>query len=75
VTWPATPPTRFARATAPLVIGRLKTRAWETPEGERHSVVEVEAEEVGPSLRWATATPQRAAKTKTSGQFNDDPPR
>jgi single-strand DNA-binding protein len=43
-----------------LVLGRLKTRSWETPEGERRSVVEVEAEEVGPSLRWATATPQRA---------------
>jgi single-strand DNA-binding protein len=43
-----------------LVIGRLKTRSWETPEGERRSVVEVEAEEIGPSLKWATATPQRA---------------
>ena len=43
-----------------LVVGRLKTRSWETPEGERRSVVEVEAEEVGPSLKWATATPQRA---------------
>jgi single-strand DNA-binding protein len=43
-----------------LVLGRLKARSWETPEGERRSVVEVEAEEVGPSLRWATATPQRA---------------
>ncbi len=43
-----------------LVLGRLKTRSWETPEGERRSAVEVEAEEVGPSLKWATATPQRA---------------
>jgi single-strand DNA-binding protein len=42
-----------------LVIGRLKARSWETPEGERRSVVEVEAEEIGPSLKWATATPQR----------------
>jgi single-strand DNA-binding protein len=42
-----------------LVLGRLKARSWETPEGERRSVVEVEAEEVGPSLKWATATPQR----------------
>jgi single-strand DNA-binding protein len=60
-----------------LVIGRLKTRAWETPEGERRSVVEVEADEVRPSLKWATATPQRAARSgsgKTTGQFNDDPP-
>jgi single-strand DNA-binding protein len=50
-----------------LVLGRLKTRSWETPEGERRSVVEVEAEEVGPSLKWATATPQRAnGKAKAS---------
>jgi single-strand DNA-binding protein len=46
-----------------LVLGRLKARSWETPEGERRSVVEVEAEEVGPSLKWATATPQRANGT------------
>ena len=51
-----------------LVLGRLKTRSWETADGERRSAVEVEAEEVGPSLKWATATPQRAngkAKTDT----------
>jgi single-strand DNA-binding protein len=60
-----------------LVIGRLKTRTWETPQGERRSVVEVEADEIGPSLKWATATPQRAARSgsgKAAGQFNDDPP-
>ena len=50
-----------------LVLGRLKTRSWETAEGERRSVVEVEAEEIGPSLKWATATPQRAnGKAKAS---------
>jgi single-strand DNA-binding protein len=43
-----------------LVLGRLRTRSWETADGERRSVVEVEAEEIGPSLKWATATPQRA---------------
>jgi single-strand DNA-binding protein len=60
-----------------LVIGRLKSRSWETPEGERRSVVEVEADEIGPSLKWATATPQRAARSgsgKAAGQVNDDPP-
>ena len=46
-----------------LVLGRLKTRSWETPEGERRSTVEVEAEEVGPSLKWATAQPQRTNGT------------
>ena len=59
-----------------VVIGRLKSRSWETPEGDKRSVVEVEADEVAPSLRWATAKPQRAAngEAKPSGQFNDDPP-
>jgi single-strand DNA-binding protein len=61
-----------------LVIGRLKARSWETPEGERRSVVEIEAEEVGPSLKWATAKPQRTRKAGNGptkgGGFNDDPP-
>jgi single-strand DNA-binding protein len=46
-----------------IVIGRLKSRSWETPEGDKRSVVEVEADEVAPSLRWATAKPQRAARS------------
>jgi single-strand DNA-binding protein len=62
-----------------LVLGRLKARSWETPEGERRSVVEVEAEEVAPSLKWATATVTRASRKagngpSKGGQFNDDPP-
>jgi single-strand DNA-binding protein len=58
-----------------LVLGRLRARSWETPEGERRSVVEIEAEEVGPSLKWATAIPQRTkANGRKAGQFNDDPP-
>ena len=57
-----------------LVYGTLRQRSWETPEGERRSVVEVEADEVAPSLRWATAKPERATNGKPSGQFNDDPP-
>lgn len=42
-----------------LVSGRLEQRSWETQDGERRSVVEVVADEVGPSLRWATATVNR----------------
>ena len=38
-------------------------------------MVEVQAEEVGPSLRWATAEPERASNGKPSkGEFKDDPP-
>jgi single-strand DNA-binding protein len=61
-----------------IVLGQLRMRSWETPEGDKRSVVEVTAEEAGPSLRWATAKPERAARTKAgndkAGQFDDDPP-
>ena len=38
-----------------IVTGRLEQRSWETEDGQKRSVVEVIADEVGPSLRWATA--------------------
>lgn len=38
-----------------VVAGRLEQRSWETPDGDRRSKVEVIADDVGPSLRWATA--------------------
>jgi single-strand DNA-binding protein len=45
-----------------IVTGRLEQRSWETQEGEKRSVVEVAIDEVGPSLRWATATVNRTAR-------------
>jgi single-strand DNA-binding protein len=39
-----------------IVSGRLEQRSWETEQGEKRSVVEVQIDEIGPSLRWATAT-------------------
>ena len=59
-----------------IVQGQLRSRSWQTPEGDKRSVVEVQADEAGPSLRWATAKPERASRTsgKPAGQFNDDPP-
>jgi len=47
-----------------IVTGRLEQRSWETPEGEKRSVVEIVADEVGPSLRWATA---QVTKTDRKG--------
>ena len=38
-----------------IVTGRLEQRSWETPDGDKRSKVEVIADEIGPSLRWATA--------------------
>ena len=37
-----------------VVTGRLEQRSWETENGEKRSVVEIVADDVGPSLRWAT---------------------
>ncbi len=42
-----------------IVTGRLDQRSWETPDGDRRSAVEITADEIGPSLRWATASVQR----------------
>jgi len=38
-----------------IISGRLEQRSWETDNGEKRSVVEIVADEVGPSLRWASA--------------------
>jgi single-strand DNA-binding protein len=58
-----------------IVIDQLKSRSWETPEGDKRSVVEVEADEVAPSLRWATTKPERAPNSaKDKGEFHDDAP-
>src|ERR1700761_4308428 len=45
----------LARGSRVVVVGRLEQRSWETPDGDRRSKIEVIADEVGPSLRWATA--------------------
>jgi single-stranded DNA-binding protein len=42
-----------------VVLGRLQQRAWTAEDGSARSTVEVVAEELGPSLRWATATTTR----------------
>jgi single-stranded DNA-binding protein len=44
--------------------GRLQQRAWTAEDGTAHSVVEVVADELGPSLRWATATTTRATRSQ-----------
>jgi single-strand DNA-binding protein len=46
-----------------VVVGRLKSRSWETPEGQRRSAVEVDAEEVGMSMRFAPAAQPAEAAT------------
>lgn len=46
-----------------VISGRLKQRTWETSEGEKRNVVELDILEIGPSLRWATATVTRTPRS------------
>lgn len=55
------------RGTRVIVSGRLKQRSYETREGEKRTVVELEVEEVGPALRYATAKVQRTQRSGTGG--------
>ena len=47
-----------------VVLGRLQQRAWTAEDGSARSTVEVLAEELGPSLRWVTATTTRATRSQ-----------
>jgi len=42
-----------------VVTGRLQQQSWETSEGDKRSSVEIQVDEIGPSLRWATASVNR----------------
>jgi single-strand DNA-binding protein len=50
-----------------IVSGRLKQRTFETREGEKRTVIELEVDEVGPSLRFATAKVQKATRSGGAG--------
>jgi len=77
----------LAKGNRAVVLGRLRTRSFETSEGEKRSVTEIDADEVGASLKWATAkverTSQRGNGERAQGRqreaergsdFNDAPP-
>ncbi len=55
------------KGTRVLVTGRLDQRSWENQEGEKRSKVEIVADEVSPSLRWATAEVTRNEKRSDGG--------
>jgi single-strand DNA-binding protein len=56
----------LAKGSRVVVLGRLQQRSWTAEDGSARSVVEAVAEELGPSLRWATARPERVTRS-TSG--------
>ncbi|RKR92830.1 single-strand binding protein [Micromonospora pisi] len=50
-----------------IVSGRLKQRSYETREGEKRTVIELEVDEIGPSLRYATASVQKMSRSGGGG--------
>jgi single-strand DNA-binding protein len=50
-----------------IIYGKLEQRSWETQEGEKRSKVEIVADEVAPSLRWATAQVNKIRRDGPSG--------
>jgi single-strand DNA-binding protein len=59
----------LTRGSRVIVSGRLKQRSYETREGEKRTVVELEVEEVGPSLRYATAKVNKVSRGSGGGGF------
>lgn len=53
-----------------VATGRLKQRSYETKEGEKRTSIELEVDEIGPSLRYATAQVTRAASSREGGGGN-----
>lgn len=59
-----------------IVTGRLEQRQYETQQGEKRNVVEINADEMGPSLRWATAQVERTSRSSgdSTGSFGGGAP-
>jgi single-strand DNA-binding protein len=67
----------LAKGTRVIVSGRLEQRSWETENGDKRSIVEINADEIAPSLRFATAvvtkTPRAEGSNFSSGSSSDRP--
>jgi len=55
------------RGSRVIVSGRLRQRSYETKEGEKRTVYELEVDEIGPSLRYATAKVQKMSRSSSGG--------
>ncbi len=62
----------LSRGSRVLVTGRLEQRSWETADGDKRSKIEIVADEIGPSLRGATA---QVTKNERRGPGEGAPPR
>ena len=55
-----------------MVVGRLQQRSWEDGEGNRRSAFEIQVDEVGPALRWASASVQKSQRSGASNAGGSD---
>ena len=56
-----------------LVCGRLRQRSWETEDGERRQLIEIEADELGASLKFHTATLTKASRARSHAGSDTEP--
>lgn len=63
----------LTKGTRVIAQGRLKQRSYETKEGEKRTTIELEVDEIGPSLRYATATVTRASGGSTPATTAGNP--
>lgn len=59
----------LARGTRVIVTGRLKSRSYDTKEGEKRTVIELDVDEVGPSMKYATAKVNKTSRGGSGGGF------
>lgn len=57
----------LTKGMAVIAQGRLKSRSYETKEGEKRTVIELEVDEIGPSLKWANAKVNRTQRSGSGG--------
>jgi len=55
-----------------VMTGQLKQSTWETPEGEKRSAFELDVDDIGPSLRWATTKVSRLSRSRADQAPPDD---
>ncbi|MGH2787115.1 MAG: single-stranded DNA-binding protein [Actinomycetota bacterium] len=59
------------KGTRVVVVGRLQQRTWEDAEGNKRSAFEVQVDEVGPSLRWASAQVTKSSRSSAASSGGD----
>jgi single-strand DNA-binding protein len=64
----------LTKGTRVIVTGRLKQRTYDTRDGQTRTVTEIDVDDIGPSLRYATARITRTPKTTSAGAGGDDQP-